>query len=122
MALESGSPERDLRGDLVGRAMRLTADGVVDRAGDAGLAALRRDAPREGPQETGLVDLRLPHRPPLDAEALMAFLGARAVPGVEEVADGAYRRSLRLPHGAGVVRPATGRGPGAGPLCARGHA
>lgn len=45
MALESGSPERDLRGDLVGRAMRLTADGVVDRAGDAGLAALRRDAP-----------------------------------------------------------------------------
>lgn len=27
----------------------------------------------------------------------------RAVPGVEEVADGAYRRSLGLPHGGGVV-------------------
>ena len=32
------------------------------------------------------------------------------MPGVEEVLDGAYRRSLRLPHGSGVVelRPADG--------------
>jgi AraC family transcriptional regulator of adaptative response / DNA-3-methyladenine glycosylase II len=28
-----GSPEWDVRGDLVGRAMRLIADGVVDREG-----------------------------------------------------------------------------------------
>src|SRR5271165_4047020 len=34
-----GSPEWDLRADLVGRAMRLIADGVVDREGVAGLAA-----------------------------------------------------------------------------------
>jgi len=34
-----GSPEWDVRGDLVGRAMRLIADGVVDREGVAGLAA-----------------------------------------------------------------------------------
>jgi AraC family transcriptional regulator of adaptative response / DNA-3-methyladenine glycosylase II len=33
-----GSPEWDARGDLVGRAMRLIADGVVDREGVAGLA------------------------------------------------------------------------------------
>jgi len=33
-----GSPEWDLRADLVGRAMRLIADGVVDRAGVPGLA------------------------------------------------------------------------------------
>src|SRR5271156_703370 len=33
-----GSPEWDLRADLVGRAMRLIADGVVDRAGVSGLA------------------------------------------------------------------------------------
>ena len=33
-----GSPEWDLRSDLVGRAMRLIADGVVDREGVAGLA------------------------------------------------------------------------------------
>src|SRR4051812_26353034 len=34
-----GSPEWDRRGDLVGRAMRLIADGVVDREGVHGLAA-----------------------------------------------------------------------------------
>ncbi len=33
-----GSPEWDQRADLVGRAMRLIADGVVDREGVAGLA------------------------------------------------------------------------------------
>lgn len=33
-----GSPEWDTRADLVGRAMRLIADGVVDREGVAGLA------------------------------------------------------------------------------------
>ncbi len=34
-----GSPEWDLRGDVVGRAMRLIADGVVEREGVGGLAA-----------------------------------------------------------------------------------
>ncbi|MBJ7458624.1 MAG: DNA-3-methyladenine glycosylase 2 family protein [Thermoleophilaceae bacterium] len=34
-----GSPEWDLRADSVGRAMRLIADGVVDREGVAGLAS-----------------------------------------------------------------------------------
>jgi AraC family transcriptional regulator of adaptative response / DNA-3-methyladenine glycosylase II len=34
-----GSPEWDLRADVVGRAMRLIADGVVDREGVGGLAA-----------------------------------------------------------------------------------
>lgn len=54
--------------------------------------------------------VRLDYRAPMDAEGLVAFLGRRAVPGVEEVVDGAYRRSLRLPHGAGVaeLRPADG--------------
>ena len=33
-----GSPEWDLRGDLVARAMRLIADGIVDREGVAGLS------------------------------------------------------------------------------------
>src|SRR5690606_27348047 len=33
-----GSPEWDQRSDVVGRAMRLIADGVVDREGVAGLA------------------------------------------------------------------------------------
>src|SRR5918995_1235884 len=34
-----GSPEWDSRADVVGRAMRLIADGVVDREGVAGLAS-----------------------------------------------------------------------------------
>lgn len=51
----------------------------------------------------GALSLRLDHREPLDADALLAFFARRAVPGVEELADGAYRRSLRLPHGAGVA-------------------
>ncbi len=72
---------------------------------------LRARARRNGrPEDSGALSLRLPYRAPLDAAGLVAFLGLRAVPGVEEVRDGAYRRSLRLPHGAGVVelRPADG--------------
>ncbi len=171
-----GSPEWDRRADLVGRAMRLIADGVVDREGVAGLARrlgyTERHIHRQlsavvgaGPlalaraqraqtarllletTELPMIDvassagfrsvrqfnatvreifattprqlrsravpgrargdeaiaLRLPHRAPLDAAGLVAFLGRRAVPGVEEIVDGAYRRSLRLPHGAGIV-------------------
>ena len=47
--------------------------------------------------------LRLPYRAPLDEEGLLAFLAPRSVAGVEEVVDGVYRRSLRLPHGTGIV-------------------
>ena len=49
------------------------------------------------------VTRRLPFRAPLDSVGLLTFLGARSVPGVEEAADGVFRRSLRLPNGAGVV-------------------
>jgi len=52
--------------------------------------------------------VRLAFREPLDAEALIAFFARRAVPGVEEVVDGAYRRSVRLPHGAGVLELSPG--------------
>ncbi|MGI8411162.1 MAG: DNA-3-methyladenine glycosylase 2 family protein [Solirubrobacteraceae bacterium] len=179
-----GSPEWDTRADLVGRAMRLITDGVVDRNGVSGLARrlgyterhlhrqlvsvvgvgalslarahraqtarilldttavsitdvafaagfgsvrqfnatvqeifamtpgeLRLRARRQGRAlESGLVALRLPYRAPLDGPGLIAFLGRRAVPGVEEIFDGAYRRSLRLPYGAGAVelRPRDG--------------
>jgi AraC family transcriptional regulator of adaptative response / DNA-3-methyladenine glycosylase II len=177
-----GSPEWDLRADLVGRAMRLIADGVLDREGVGALASrlgyserhvhrqlvavlgvgplalaraqraqtarilletttlsvtdvafaagfhslrqfnatvrevfasspseLRAKARRFGrAEDSGALPLRLPHRAPLDAHELIAFLGTRAIAGVEEVLDGVYRRSLRLPHGPGVVelRPA----------------
>jgi len=47
---------------------------------------------------------RLAYQEPLDSAASLAFLGARAVAGVEELTpEGAYRRTLRLEHGPGVV-------------------
>jgi AraC family transcriptional regulator of adaptative response / DNA-3-methyladenine glycosylase II len=52
--------------------------------------------------------LRLPFRAPFDGGALLAWLAARAVPGVEEVDGDVYRRSLRLPRGPGVVELALG--------------
>ena len=42
-------------------------------------------------------------RLPLHAPSLLAFFAARAVAGVEEVDGTTYRRSVRLPHGPGVV-------------------
>ncbi|MCP2096083.1 MULTISPECIES: AlkA N-terminal domain-containing protein [Actinosynnema] len=51
----------------------------------------------------GRIELRLPYRPPFDAAGLLEFFRAEAVPGVEEVSGGTYRRSLRLPHGAATV-------------------
>ena len=40
---------------------------------------------------------------PFDAPQLVAYLAARAIPGVERVSDGVYRRTLGLPHGPAVV-------------------
>ncbi len=41
--------------------------------------------------------------PPLNPDNLYGHLVATAVPGIEEWHDGAYRRTLRLPGGAGIV-------------------
>ncbi|MFL5862698.1 MAG: DNA-3-methyladenine glycosylase family protein [Solirubrobacteraceae bacterium] len=49
------------------------------------------------------VTIRLAARTPFDGDGLLAFLSARAVPGVEEVIRGGYRRSLALPRAPGVV-------------------
>jgi AraC family transcriptional regulator of adaptative response / DNA-3-methyladenine glycosylase II len=171
-----GSPEWNTRADLVGRAMRLIGDGVVEREGVAGLsrrlgyserhlnrqltaelgagplslaragraqtarvliettslpfadvafaagfASVRQfnDTIREVYAATptrlrtarggrtepapGTVTLRLPYREPFGAGALMSFLAARAVTGVESCDGGAYRRTLRLDHGTGTV-------------------
>jgi AraC family transcriptional regulator of adaptative response / DNA-3-methyladenine glycosylase II len=53
---------------------------------------------------SGAIATRIGIREPFDGEELLAFLGARALPGVEAVGPGWYERSLSLPHGAGVVR------------------
>jgi len=180
-----GSPEWSYRADVVARAMRLIADGIVDREKVAGLARrlgyserqlqrLLTDEVGAGPLalaraqrastarvliETtatpfsevafaagfssvrqfndtiqavfaltpsqlrqraasshdqvaapGLVQLRLAYRSPLDADGLLGFFRGRAVTGIEEVDDTTYRRTLPLPHGAGVAEltPADG--------------
>lgn len=54
---------------------------------------------------TGAVTLtvRLPFRAPLYPDNLFGHLVATAVPGVEEWRDGAYRRTMRTPHGHAIV-------------------
>jgi AraC family transcriptional regulator of adaptative response / DNA-3-methyladenine glycosylase II len=42
------------------------------------------------------LQFELAFRPPYDWQALAAFLGARAIAGVEAVEDGAYRRTARI--------------------------
>jgi AraC family transcriptional regulator of adaptative response / DNA-3-methyladenine glycosylase II len=54
------------------------------------------------------LDVRLSFRAPFDGGALLAWLAVRAVPGLEEVDGDSYRRSLRLPGGAGVAELALG--------------
>jgi AraC family transcriptional regulator of adaptative response / DNA-3-methyladenine glycosylase II len=51
----------------------------------------------------GALTVRLPFRPPLEWRAMLGFLAARATPGVEQVADGVYRRTIDLGGVAGVV-------------------
>ncbi|BBC31740.1 DNA-3-methyladenine glycosylase 2 [Streptomyces graminofaciens] len=55
------------------------------------------------PGTPGVLSLRLPFRAPLNPDNLFGHLAATAVPGVEEWRDGAYRRTLRLPYGHGIV-------------------
>jgi AraC family transcriptional regulator of adaptative response / DNA-3-methyladenine glycosylase II len=59
---------------------------------------------RDVDQGATRLSLRLPFRPPFDAAGLLRFFARRAVPGVEDVTDGSYARTLRLAHGTGVVR------------------
>jgi AraC family transcriptional regulator of adaptative response / DNA-3-methyladenine glycosylase II len=66
-----------------------------------GIRARRR--PGSGQRVSNQLEVRLARRAPFDFRALLAFLGPRGVPGVEEVVGSTYRRSLRLPHGAATV-------------------
>jgi AraC family transcriptional regulator of adaptative response / DNA-3-methyladenine glycosylase II len=171
-----GSPEWDVRADVVARAMRLIADGAVERSGVPGLAArlgyserqlhrllvaelgvgalalaraqraqtariliettnlpmadvafgagfasirqfndtvrevfatsptdLRRRSPGTTSAAPGWLTLRLAARAPYDAAEVLLFLGAHAVPGLEEWDGTTFSRVLDLPHGLAVV-------------------
>lgn len=71
---------------------------------DLAPSELRRRARTRGrARPPGVVEVRLAGREPFAGEALVAFLRARAIPGVEEVVGNTYRRSLQLDHGRGIV-------------------
>jgi len=65
--------------------------------------ALRQRARTRFGPGNGSLSLRLPVRTPFAYEGLFGHLAASAVPGVEEVRDGAFRRTLRLPNGNGIA-------------------
>ncbi|MFE1960520.1 AlkA N-terminal domain-containing protein [Streptomyces sp. NPDC059479] len=79
--------------ELRTRASRGSSASRGTRAGDT----------REQPGTPGAISLRLPFRTPLNPDNLFGHLVATAVPGVEEWRDGAYRRTLSLPYGHGIV-------------------
>jgi AraC family transcriptional regulator, regulatory protein of adaptative response / DNA-3-methyladenine glycosylase II len=58
----------------------------------------------------GLIRLRLAYRAPIDGERMLGYLGARAIPGVEEVREGRYRRTIMLPNGPGILSLAPAAG------------
>jgi AraC family transcriptional regulator of adaptative response / DNA-3-methyladenine glycosylase II len=65
-------------------------------------ARLRRS--RDRARRTGeALSVRLAYRPPYDWEAMLTFLRARAIPGVELVSGDSYRRSIALGEHKGVV-------------------
>jgi AraC family transcriptional regulator of adaptative response / DNA-3-methyladenine glycosylase II len=66
----------------------------------------RPSAPASGP--TGAIALRLYYRPPYDWPAMLGFLEAEALPGVECVSGEEYRRTISLGGAQGwlSVRPA----------------
>jgi AraC family transcriptional regulator of adaptative response / DNA-3-methyladenine glycosylase II len=178
-----GSPDWDVRGDLAGRALRLIADGVIDREGVAGLSrrlgyserqvnrtllaevgagpialaraqraqtarvllettdlpaadvafaagfasvrqfndtirdvfattptGLRTARRRSAGAEAGTIVLRLPYRAPMDLDATLAFLGERAIPGVEGYDGQTFSRVFRAAGGPVSVAVTAGDG------------
>nr|WP_035699671.1 AlkA N-terminal domain-containing protein [Glycomyces tenuis] len=74
---------------------------------------LRRKAAARGAAACstgGVIGLRLAYREPFEPSNLFGHLAAAAASGVEEWRQGAYRRTLSLPHGPGIasLRPAEG--------------
>jgi AraC family transcriptional regulator, regulatory protein of adaptative response / DNA-3-methyladenine glycosylase II len=66
----------------------------------------------------GGLHLRLPFCGPLDWDALLAYLAARAIPGVEQVSPDAYRRTIVIDSDPGVLELSRG---GADQLLLRAH-
>ncbi|HEY1447814.1 MAG TPA: AlkA N-terminal domain-containing protein [Caulobacteraceae bacterium] len=63
---------------------------------------LRRSLGRGASAEAGIT-LSLGFRPPFDWDAVLQFLVLRAIPGVERIEDGVYRRSIDMDGAAGTL-------------------
>ena len=84
-------------------------------------AGQRCGAARRGRQDSA-VTLTLPFRPPYDWDAMLGFLAARAIAGVERVEAGCYARTIALDGAQGSIAvrraDAGGRAGGDDPLSA----
>jgi AraC family transcriptional regulator of adaptative response / DNA-3-methyladenine glycosylase II len=72
-----------------------------------GLRAARRTSTAPEP---GTITLRLPYRAPMDLGATVAYLGARAIPGVETAAADSFTRVLQAAGGPARVTVSAGAG------------
>src|SRR5438105_7444859 len=79
------------------QSLRRFNDAIRRRFGRAPTQLRREAAPADAP-----LSLRLPFHAPLDFEALLAFYAPRALPGLESIEDGVWRRTL--PEGLLEVR------------------
>jgi AraC family transcriptional regulator of adaptative response / DNA-3-methyladenine glycosylase II len=66
-------------------------------------SALRRRTSVNPVGAEGGVTLRLRYRPPYDWESMLSYLQARAIPGVEVVQNGSYRRTVEIKGFTGSV-------------------
>lgn len=64
--------------------------------------ALRKNDSR--PLDQAYLQLRLAYRPPYDWNAILRFLGARAIPGVELVDEKSYRRTVKVGEATGLIQ------------------
>ncbi len=68
---------------------------------------LRQRRGKGSPVSSHGITLRLAYRPPLDWDAILAFLAPRATPGVEAVENGVYRRTIRFGGHEGTIAVAS---------------
>lgn len=73
----------------------------VFRSTPSELRARRRSSDRLAAD--GGLTLRLGFRPPLDWDAMLGYLADRAIPGVEHVSGGVYRRTILVGENPGVI-------------------
>lgn len=59
---------------------------------------------RRTASKTEMIQLHLSYRPPLDWDLLLGFLARRVMPGVENVDNGVFSRTLKIGDDIGVIR------------------